>query len=1030
MSSFSNWNGPGDCGGGASLPQVQTLEQLITRINALGTEVTSVLSALNTHIATDGTIPHGIGTTAQYIAAVAVQGVQATIGAGFTAANSVRDEMDNKAARLNTIEARLQGIATSAGSVLAAINAVNDRFGTLASSTVGEALQYLQAQINLKATPADIAAAVKVLSDSLYTDTLTLNVAIKTVNDIETGRINLRILADFKKWHVRSMPLRPIANRSYGNVVAIIGYLSKDYFADQVSTPNNANAHKSAIAFLKYANTKPWNALVQMTATPDGNKFEGHVGSISVLSAKTERRVLYPSSPPVPPFKQLPPLRFGLYKGTATTGGDSRIYLGVVFEETYGITYDTGSWVHNSGPVEIFVAGINFIPIEDGAAPNGGVLEICKADIYDDSSFATENISANEVRADAFKDSEGNNIWEETTDPNTGEEYLKLGNLNVHLELQSKDRPTVEHSDLSKHDIAYLSDLANSIYWQRDVTVIAENMAELIGLVVTIDTATQEILTFEASPASGHSNVPGIYTSDKTGPAPSGVIFEADNVALLKDGGFAPQLIADGKFNGVFDTALTYSTTLLTNIERDAIKVGSASMPTPADGTTFIDNNGDHFAVNAYNSATEQFQAVSIMPAQLYPYVEPGYATFDGAAWNNIPVQAIPVPETFDDYIHDVTYEWGGHHVQDSGWYIESYIMWTAHHQNHTSMDYTLDDWAFIELNMDGYRTADQQDAIDHELVLLGSAQADYTERDSVIDFKLPGQALPSEIANPAYIHHKPWTGVSIIDGGSFIGPLYYHDWMVDGGDFTGMATAVDPSKTPWVPSDRQYRNAIIKIIHGNYDNTPELGKIPTDPTWKNFGFTWRWLDDAMVAQFSNALDLYHFVPMEMFPAQELLQTIDWVSPVPEQLNTIIDGYEWSDPDPRNWGPSSHTFSIYSDTVTIDSIQYLTFQFNAYSQGFQITSPRLDKDEADIATLKADAGTVATDIATLQGDVGTLQSDVGTVQSDVGTLQCDMSTAQTNIANLEIAVPTAPVADGTYTLQVDVVAGVPTYSWV
>jgi hypothetical protein len=858
MSAFSDWNGPGGCGnGGASLPQIQTLEQLIARIGEVETEIGNVLTALNGHINTSGDTPHGIGATAQAKATTAAAAVSAIVGSGFTAASTVRTQLDAVIARAQTLEQVLSGYS-GAGAVQTAIAAVNAKLGGSfsASSTIASALTDLTTVVNAKATPAQITAAVDALKNTLVDSSGKLKLALNTVEDINVGRVNLRELADFKKWFVRSMPLRAITNRQYGNVVAIVGYLSKDYFDDQASKPSGANSHKSAIAFLKYADDKPWDALVQMAATPDSTALDsGYRGGISVLSAKTGTRTPYPAIPAAG-IDQLPPLRFGLFKGTSISGGDERIYLGVVIAETYGITYDVGSWVHNSGPIEIFVAGINFMPIDNGSMPNGGVEEICHADAYENGSFSTENISAEEIRADSYLDAEGNVIWKEATGPDG--DYLQLGNLEVHLELQSKDRPTVEHADHSKHDIAYLSDLSNSIYWQQTVTVIADNLSDLNSLKVTVsDDNPTEVITWEDTPATGHSNVPGVYTSIKTGPAPTGLVFANGAVALIKDSGQTQQE-ADGKLNDVLTAAVTYDKSKLINIEPDAVKAGTVPNPT-ANGTTFIDNEGNYGYITQWNPDPSilTFQAAPIAASQLFNYTKPAYANYDLTTKTWTLGDIIDVPDTFDGYIHDITYEWAGKHLQASGFFIESYIMWTAHHENHTSMNYTLDAWAYIDIQMEGYRTSDRQDDIDRELTLLGSAQADYAEDIEHIPFQLPEQALPETIANPAYIHHKPWTGVAVLESGTFMSPLYYHDWMVDGGDFTGMASAVDPGVTPWVPSNKQFRNAIIRIWHGAANEMPELGKAPTDPSWANFQFTLRWTDDTHSLWFSDGVKLY-----------------------------------------------------------------------------------------------------------------------------------------------------------------------------
>jgi hypothetical protein len=1038
MSAFSNWNGPGDCGGGASLPQIQTLEQLIAQVTTLQNTLTNLGNAYSTHI-TETTSAHSIpaqitaGIAAAQLDIARLDALLAGIGPTVTSyvAGQISGATSPLAASITALQQALNGIGISASSIKAYVDNADNM---------------LRASINLNSSSiTSLQNDLTAFQASLQNDSLTLRVAIDTIKDINVGRVRLRELADFNKWFLRAAPLRPVASTPNGNVVAILGYLSQDYFGPPPtdSDPVAPNAHKSAIAFVKYNNSRPWNVIVEMSAIFDPDPtVQEYTGSLTVLSAKTEGRKAYPTVLPAGWTEPLPPLRFGLYYGTNETGSQKRIYLGVISSDTYGITYDPGS---NTGTLQHFVAGINFHPLDNGSEPQGGVTEIVSVDVHSDSSFSVTNLNAKTIQANIYQDGAGKSIWEEGSGPEGP--YLTLGDKSVHLELESKDRPTVQHGDGSRHDIAYLSDIANSIYWQQAVTVSAETLSLLNAERVTIVIATGEVVTWQPNPTATFSNVPGFYTSDKTGDAPSGHVFTTSDVALIRKSDLPTESWADGKFNGEFDIATTYSIDRLVNIERDAIKVhnGALPMPTLADGTTFIDDTNAYFSITYYNDLVTppQFRADSIAPSQLYPYIIPAYARFNGSIWTVVAADAIHVPTTFDGYVHDITYEWAGYHIQLSGWYVQSYIMWTAHHQNKTSMNYTIDDWAYIDLQMEGYRTSDRQDAIDKELVMLGAAQADYSEVRSTIPFQLPEQLVPTDIPNPAYIHHRPWTGVAILESGTFLEPLYYHDWMVDGGDFTGMASAIDPGVIPWVPSDRQFRNAIIRIWHGNYANTPELGKPPTEFEWPNFEFTWRWLDDKHWHQFSNGTALWYTLPLQAYPETSFVQTYTWDTPSADQLNVELELFDWSDSDPNNWGAATFTYSLYSDKATIQGVDYWTLQFTPYSQGFRISSPRLNVDEANIAALQTASSGQATAISNLQTDmtaaqgaISTAQGDISTLQTDLGLVKTDQVTDETDIANLKtdvaaltVQVPAPPAADGTYQLSVTIVSGAATYTW-
>jgi hypothetical protein len=1001
MSAFSDWNGP-SVSGGASLPQIQTLERLITDIGALSTRVQSILNMLNTHIGdTDATV-HGVTRTINCNVGPKITGVENLIGTDFTLSNTVRMQLNAAIERIEDLESILQGYS-AASDVKNAIEAINGKLGGSfsASSTVFAALNSLDSAISTKMSQAQVNAAVLALHDSLVDTDDKLKLALKTVQDIETGRISLRELLDFKRWYVKSAPLRPIANRQYGNVAAIIGYLSKDYFIDQVSTPVQGNKHKSATAFVKYANTKPWNATIQMSATPDTEALNGFTGSIAVVSAKTASREVYGA-------QDLPPLRFGLFKGTATSGADTRIYLGVVAEETHGITYDTSSWNHNAGPIEIFVAGINLAPVDDGSMPNGGVEEICKADVYADSSFAVEYLTTSGFATDSIEAADGTNILTKTTDID-GNKYIALGDITAQLSLFAEGRPSIEHADLSRHDLAYLSDLANSLYWQRTVAVVAADVPELNGLLVTVNDDYPDIpITWEDIPVPGHSNVPGIYTSAPAAPVPKGHVFVDGEVALVKDSG-TTQKVVDGKLNAVLVSGDHYNIAQLTNIDRDEIKSGTVPAPT-ADGTTFIDSNGAYGYVTAYNPGTGDFVGIEITAANLFPYTCPAYATFS-TTWTLGAV--IQVPVTFDNYIHDVSYEWAGPHKQLAGFFAEAYVIWTVHHQNHTSMNYTLDAWSYIDIAMEGYRTEGEQDDIDNALLSIGVLQTDYTDTQGVVHVQLPGRALPTIVPNPAYIHHKPWTGVALITAGTFIEPLYYHDWMVDGGDFTGMVGAINPSTTPYIPSDKQFRNAIIRTWHGQYADTPELNKLAADPVWQNFQFTARWYDDLNHLGFSNGNALFNFVPMEAYPRREIITAYEWMTLTGTQLDVIIRSFDFTSDDPTAWTARNQTNSLVSDTATIDSVDYPTFSLAPYQGKLQLSSPRLTKDELNITALRADVAALASSTGSEAGDIADLKTRMANVESSITNLQ-----ARVDALEARVPVFSAMSAHGIFPLSV------------
>jgi hypothetical protein len=224
----------------------------------------------------------------------------------------------------------------------------------------------------------------------------------------------------------------------------------------------------------------------------------------------------------------------------------------------------------------------------------------------------------------------------------------------------------------------------------------------------------------------------------------------------------------------------------------------------------------------------------------------------------------IPVPKTFDEAVHDISYEWSGAVISSDisslgpqRYYVESYVTWTAHHENNLGMKYDGDAWNDVVLPLDAYRIAVKQDEIDTTILGMATTQADYAEYDDTIaHFRLP-DALVHAVANPAYIQNRPWTGVAIADSGEFSStPFNYAKWLVDGGDFTGIAGTIPGYLPSPIPSTQQFKNVIFKVWRGLYAEMPEIVK-PSVGVWNNFANTLRWCTDRSELWYSDGSILH-----------------------------------------------------------------------------------------------------------------------------------------------------------------------------
>jgi cytoskeletal protein CcmA (bactofilin family) len=186
----------------------------------------------------------------------------------------------------------------------------------------------------------------------------------------------------------------------------------------------------------------------------------------------------------------------------------------------------------------------------------------------------------------------------------------------------------------------------------------------------------------------------------------------------------------------------------------------------------------------------------------------PAVYTYSGTAWSK--TTQYTVPPKAQDYME---WEWFGLAPNSVGQYARSYVIWNPNNEGKTDPDWSVLD---IHMDIDEYRTASEQDEVDRTLADLASYQPDWLANDPMIDVPSPVPPdVPNRIPNPAYIQNKPLFGMTSLIGGDWDSlQTMAYDVIVDGGDYTDI-----PPPTPVV--DQTPKNVVMKLMHGTSANIP-----------------------------------------------------------------------------------------------------------------------------------------------------------------------------------------------------------------
>ena len=446
MSTFTEWSGPQGHGFNS-----KDLINLIEAYNELSIKLNRHIDA----VAPTDTVVHGIKAALDALKAD-LEG-EITLRATKNEVNDIRGTIDTlatKQALQNAQQSLGEQIASKADA--STVNAKADRVEVNSLRSFAETtrldLDSLITAWNFFKAKCDVDSATNTLFNTTVESTKAL-----------IGKIQARKLIDFVEWSEVNAQYAGTGSQTdtSTNGLYVLGKLSSNW--DKQPNPPSSNKFKAARAFIKYENTKPFDAIIDMSCTKTGN---GWTGAIRAQVSK-EKGVWHG-------------MQFHLVHATDNSGEDA-IYLCISAD---GLAKDS----YNSSALNFFVAGINFIPLDEDDAKRIQVVTecACTATVSSDSedSFATSEISVEEIHSDAYKDLEDEYILNVVTaiDELTQEKYkvLYVGDAEkqpfkdiVFVQKPSFFNPETEKLDyfVTGADIEEIFPVGGMIRWLDDVEV-------------------------------------------------------------------------------------------------------------------------------------------------------------------------------------------------------------------------------------------------------------------------------------------------------------------------------------------------------------------------------------------------------------------------------------------------------------------------------------------------------------------------------------------------------------------------------
>lgn len=281
---------------------------------------------------------------------------------------------------INTAASATDSVHDVAAYVTSAIDTLKESLTT----TIDDNVDTLQSAIDTVSEALSDYTAT--LSTDASSELLTFQYAI-TSSKYVSGILHAHQLIDYTKWASVSGAYLQYTSSSASTVLSasyVLGMLSDDWSDDTENTPSSGYKEKAARAYIKYTNSSPYNAIVDMVAT-----VNTETAALTVHIAKGQNTWSN--------------LAFRLIK-SSDASGNTHVYLAV-----------TGTSLTASNVSTAFkICGVNFIPVgsDDYAAPNTNGLLLATAMIgYASSGLVSmSTLRADTITSNTIVDTDGNNL--------------------------------------------------------------------------------------------------------------------------------------------------------------------------------------------------------------------------------------------------------------------------------------------------------------------------------------------------------------------------------------------------------------------------------------------------------------------------------------------------------------------------------------------------------------------------------------------------------------------------------------------
>ena len=375
MSTFTQWNGP-QGNSGPSMVDIVTLIQ----------EYKNLYGLLKGHI--DAVAPtdkavHGI---ANYVEGIKTQ-LETLIGTkvSVTDFNALKKTVEDTATTTDSLDSTVSSLKTTVASK-ADSSSLKDKADTATVDTLSDKIDSIETTLN--SLKDDFTKSTQHITDEGIM--LAFDCAIKSAEFI-IGKIKALKYIDFTQWHTVNAQYAGTGSSADSNTngLYVLGKLSDDW-SDDTNAPTG-NKFKAARCFIKYENTHPLDAIIDMTATKTSEGWSGEIQAIVSKEANEWSN-----------------LQFHLCHGTYSDGKEA-IYLCVSAD---GLAKNSA----NFSSLEFHLAGVNFIPLDidtakrvqvvsNNVVSTGVVPTQCK------NSIVANTYNAATISTDFIQDTQGTSLF-------------------------------------------------------------------------------------------------------------------------------------------------------------------------------------------------------------------------------------------------------------------------------------------------------------------------------------------------------------------------------------------------------------------------------------------------------------------------------------------------------------------------------------------------------------------------------------------------------------------------------------------